>query len=93
MKLQYDEEILIDEGRQEGDSVTPWMVFSWARAEGDKPVRVQAHRSFVKDNWGVENLRDEDAVKAAYRAHRDEHLEAASHAPDTAGEFRVYTIR
>ena len=38
MTLAYDTEIHMDQGRQDGDAITPWMVFCWARGEGVKPV-------------------------------------------------------
>ena len=67
------------------------MVFCWARGEGVKPVRVQAHERVVKGVWGVD-LRDEEAVKDAFRAHREEYLAAAAQAPDTGEDSREFTI-
>jgi hypothetical protein len=46
MKLEYDREVHIDKGRQQGNTHTAWMVGSLARAEdGITTILVKAHRA------------------------------------------------
>ena len=90
MALTFEKDVNVK--KQVGVGADGDFVFSWATGPGAKRVRVQAYRKFIEDHWRVDSWTNEELVKAAFRKHRDEYLDAASAAPDSGGEFRVFVI-
>jgi hypothetical protein len=57
------------------------LVQDWADEDGAEPIRVEAHRRFVEDVWGLHwNQRAEivEAFRAAKRAHLEDIRRCAS---------------
>lgn len=84
MNLQFDNDTRVDR-------LGTGFVYDFARANGVKPVLVRASRMFVEDNWGV-NWNNDVAVKAAFDEHKNKYLGAATNAPDTGTNNRVFDI-
>jgi hypothetical protein len=84
-RYEYDDEVFIDEARD--------VVFSWLRGGREvPPVRVEALREFIDDNWGIK-WSERAVAKAEFKRRRMAYLEPASKAAGgSSGVFRVYVI-
>lgn len=67
-------------------------VFDWARADGELPVRVQAHRMYVVDNWGLD-WNNQVAILARFDREKHKHIPSLHRAAGgSMPSFRVYVI-
>jgi hypothetical protein len=85
MQATYDDDVLVDLTIGHG------AVFSWLRVKGASDVRVQAHRKFVKDAWGLD-WSDQNSLKAEFRWRRNAYKDAAMKCTGGGKDFRVYEI-
>ncbi len=83
--MTYDDDVQLRTD-QRGD-----FVFSWLRGAGAVPIRVQASRADVQDQWG-KDWQHVDSVKAEFRRRRSEWIKQAEADAivDDAG-IRVFT--
>lgn len=83
--MTYDTEVHINKDAR-GE-----FVFSWLRETGVEPIRVQAWRSHVEGNWGVD-WQNAESIKAEFRRRRSEWiLQAEARATKDETGTRVFS--